>query len=94
MRKFTGNGVMKADGKPRFFYKGEPIYHFMGTSCFAEYTVLHAVSVAKIENKAAPLDKICLLGCGISTGWGAVWNTAEVSLRGVFTFTFSKLYYY
>jgi len=69
---------MKSDSKPRFMYKGEPIYHFMGTSCFAEYTVLHAVSVAKIENKAAPLDKICLLGCGISTGWGAVWNTAEV----------------
>jgi S-(hydroxymethyl)glutathione dehydrogenase/alcohol dehydrogenase len=77
VRAFTGSGVMKADSKPRFTdSKGEPIYHFMGTSTFAEYTVLHQESVAKID-KAAPLEKVCLLGCGISTGWGAVWNTAE-----------------
>lgn len=50
----------------------------MGTSCFAEYTVVHEESLALIEDKSAPLDKICLLGCGISTGWGAVWNTAQV----------------
>ncbi|CAK0822968.1 unnamed protein product [Prorocentrum cordatum] len=77
VRAFTGAGVMKADSKPRFTdSKGDPIYHFMGTSTFAEYTVLHQESVAKIT-KAAPLEKVCLLGCGISTGWGAVWNTAE-----------------
>merc|ERR1719498_1717275 len=68
---------MKADSKPRFTYEGKPIYHFMGTSSFAEYSVLHAVSLAKIR-RDAPLEKICLLGCGISTGWGAVWNTAQV----------------
>lgn len=79
VRQYTGTGVMKADGKPRFTdANGEPIYHFMGTSTFAEYTVLHQESVAKID-KAAPLDKVCLLGCGVSTGWGAVWNTAEVT---------------
>lgn len=77
VRSATGKGVMKADEKPRFSYQGKPIYHFMGTSTFAEYTVLHAVSLAKIP-KEAPLDKVCLLGCGISTGWGAVWNTAQV----------------
>lgn len=72
-----GSGVMKADGKPRFTHNGQPIYHFMGTSTFSEYSVLHAESLAKIP-KDAPLEKVCLLGCGISTGWGAVWNTAEV----------------
>eukprot|EP00392_Amoebophrya_sp_AT5.2_P017154 g17477.t1 len=68
---------MKADGKPRFSYQGKPLFHFMGTSTFSEYSVLHAESLAKVP-KTAPLEKICLLGCGISTGWGAVWNTAEV----------------
>lgn len=77
VRAFTGKGVMAGDGKPRFSYKGEPIYHFMGTSSFAEYSVLHYQSLAKIR-KDAPLEKCCLLGCGISTGWGAVWNTAQV----------------
>mmetsp|Transcript_69309 Transcript_69309/g.212474 ORF Transcript_69309/g.212474 Transcript_69309/m.212474 type:complete len:392 (-) Transcript_69309:122-1297(-) len=78
VREFTGSGVMKADGKPRFTdMKGEPLYHFMGTSTFAQYTVLHQESVAKIDPKA-PLEKVNLLGCGIATGWGAVWNTAEV----------------
>jgi len=77
VRAFTGKGVMKNDGKSRFSYQGKPIYHFMGTSTFSEYTVLHAVSVAKIP-KSAPLDLSCLLGCGVSTGWGAVWNTAKV----------------
>merc|ERR1712147_575749 len=48
-----------------------------GTSSFAEYSVLHAVSLAKVR-RDAPSEKICLLGCGISTGWGAVWNTAKV----------------
>lgn len=77
VREWTGRGVMKGNNKPRFTYKGQPIYHFMGTSTFSEYTVVHEVSVAKID-KNAPLDKACLLGCGISTGWGAVWNTAKV----------------
>jgi len=77
VRAFTGKGVMAGDGKPRFTYEGKPIYHFMGTSSFAEYSVLHAQSLAKIR-KDAPLEKVCLLGCGISTGWGAVWNTAKV----------------
>lgn len=52
-------------------------FQFMGTSCFSEYTVVHAVSVAKID-KAAPLDKVGLLGCGVATGLGAVANTAKV----------------
>merc|ERR1711920_57178 len=77
VRAFTGKGIMAGDGKPRFTYEGKPIYHFMGTSSFSEYGVLHAVSLAKVR-KDAPLEKICLLGCGISTGWGAVWNTAQV----------------
>merc|ERR1711937_922376 len=77
MGAFTGKGVMKADSKSRFTYEGKPIWHFMDTSSFAEYSVLHAVSLAKIRTDA-PLEKCCLLGCGISTGWGAVWNTAQV----------------
>jgi len=77
VRNWTGRGVMKGDDKPRFTYKGQPIFHFMGTSTFSEYTVVHEVSVAKIDPTAA-LDKVCLLGCGVSTGWGAVWNTAKV----------------
>jgi len=77
VRAYTGKGVMAGDGKPRFSYQGQPIYHFMGTSSFSEYGVLHAESLAKVR-KDAPLEKCCLLGCGISTGWGAVWNTAQV----------------
>lgn len=77
VRSATGNGVMMSDKQPRYTYEGKPIYHFMGTSSFVEYSVLHAVSLAKIRMDA-PLEKCCLLGCGISTGWGAVWNTAQV----------------
>ncbi|WP_164704023.1 zinc-binding dehydrogenase, partial [Pseudomonas viridiflava] len=58
-------------------YKGEPIFHYMGTSTFSEYTVLPEISVAKIDKKA-PLEKVCLLGCGVTTGIGAVLNTANV----------------
>jgi S-(hydroxymethyl)glutathione dehydrogenase/alcohol dehydrogenase len=65
------------DGTSRFSKNGQPIYHYMGTSSFAEYTVLPEISLAKI-NKAAPLDKVCLLGCGVTTGIGAVLNTAKV----------------
>eukprot|EP00200_Dunaliella_tertiolecta_P005609 CAMPEP_0202351294 /NCGR_PEP_ID=MMETSP1126-20121109/8000_1 /ASSEMBLY_ACC=CAM_ASM_000457 /TAXON_ID=3047 /ORGANISM="Dunaliella tertiolecta, Strain CCMP1320" /LENGTH=382 /DNA_ID=CAMNT_0048943389 /DNA_START=151 /DNA_END=1299 /DNA_ORIENTATION=+ len=78
VRAFTGKGVMRSDGKPRFTSSdGKPIYHFMGTSTFSEYTVIHAESAAKID-PSAPLDKVSLLGCGVSTGWGAVDNTAKV----------------
>jgi S-(hydroxymethyl)glutathione dehydrogenase/alcohol dehydrogenase len=65
------------DGTSRFSYQGKPIYHYMGTSTFSEYTVLPEISLAKIP-KEAPLDKVCLLGCGVTTGIGAVLNTAKV----------------
>ena len=55
---------------------GETVYHFMGCSTFSQYTVLPEVSLVKI-NKEAPLDKVCLLGCGITTGYGAVINTLK-----------------
>ncbi|KAG9154350.1 hypothetical protein Leryth_000786 [Lithospermum erythrorhizon] len=77
VRAATGVGVMMTDRKSRFSVKGKPIYHFMGTSTFSQYTVVHDVSVAKIDPQA-PLDKVCLLGCGVPTGLGAVWNTAKV----------------
>mmetsp|Transcript_53959 Transcript_53959/g.128544 ORF Transcript_53959/g.128544 Transcript_53959/m.128544 type:complete len:683 (-) Transcript_53959:95-2143(-) len=77
VRSATGQGVMLNDKKPRYTYEGKPIYHFMGTSSFVEYSVLHQQSLAKVR-RDAPLEKMCLLGCGISTGWGAVWNTAQV----------------
>ncbi|KAK6131997.1 hypothetical protein DH2020_034260 [Rehmannia glutinosa] len=69
-------GVMINDEKPRFSIKGKPIYHFVGTSTFSEYTVVHAGCVAKI-NPLAPLDKVCVLSCGISTGLGATLNVAK-----------------
>jgi S-(hydroxymethyl)glutathione dehydrogenase/alcohol dehydrogenase len=65
------------DGTSRFSIKGKPILHFMGTSTFSEYTVLPEIALAKIAKKA-PLEKVCLLGCGITTGIGAVLNTAKV----------------
>lgn len=71
-----GKGVMP-DGTTRFTCKGQQVFHFMGTSTFSEYTVLPEISLAKVDEKA-PLDKVCLLGCGISTGYGAVINTAKV----------------
>lgn len=78
VRSATGQGKMKSDMGVRFHtLDGKPLYHFMGTSTFSEYTVVHEVSVAKID-AAAPLDTVCLLGCGVATGWGAVDNTAEV----------------
>lgn len=67
VRTATGAGVMMSDRKSRFSIKGTTIYHFMGTSTFSQYTVLHDVSVAKIDPKA-PLEKVCLLGCGVPTG--------------------------
>ena len=65
------------DGTRRFSQNNKPIFHYMGCSTFSEYTVVPEVALAKI-NKAAPLDKVCLLGCGITTGIGAVLNTAKV----------------
>jgi S-(hydroxymethyl)glutathione dehydrogenase/alcohol dehydrogenase len=65
------------DGSSRFSKDGKTIYHYMGTSTFSEYTVLPEIAVAKISDKA-PLEKVCLLGCGITTGIGAVLNTAKV----------------
>jgi S-(hydroxymethyl)glutathione dehydrogenase/alcohol dehydrogenase len=76
IRSTQGQGVMP-DGTSRFSQNGKAIYHYMGTSTFAEYTVVPEIAVAKI-NKKAPLDKVCLLGCGITTGIGAVLNTAKV----------------
>jgi len=76
IRATQGKGLMP-DGTTRFSKDGKPIYHYMGTSTFAEHTVLPEIAVAKI-NKSAPLDKVCLLGCGITTGIGAVLNTAKV----------------
>lgn len=76
VRITQGQGVMP-DGTSRFTCKGQVIYHYMGCSTFSEYTVLPEISIAKI-NPAAPLEKVCLLGCGITTGYGAVLNTAKV----------------
>jgi S-(hydroxymethyl)glutathione dehydrogenase/alcohol dehydrogenase len=67
------------DRKSRFSANGKTIYHFMGTSTFSEYTVVHAVSVAKV-NPEAPLDKICLLGCGIPTGNHLFFSLCIVAL--------------
>ena len=76
IRATQGKGLMP-DGSSRFTARGRTVYHYMGTSTFSEYTVLPEIAVAKI-NPAAPLDKVCLLGCGITTGIGAVLNTAKV----------------
>lgn len=76
VRATQGKGLMP-DGTTRFSYQGQPIYHYMGTSTFSEYTVVPEISLAKID-KDAPLDKVCLLGCGVTTGIGAVLNTAKV----------------
>ncbi|MGA7801253.1 MAG: S-(hydroxymethyl)glutathione dehydrogenase/class III alcohol dehydrogenase [Gammaproteobacteria bacterium] len=65
------------DGTRRFSRNGKAIYHYMGCSTFSEYTVVPEIALAKI-NPAAPLDKVCLLGCGVTTGIGAVLNTAKV----------------
>jgi S-(hydroxymethyl)glutathione dehydrogenase / alcohol dehydrogenase len=76
VRATQGKGLMP-DGTTRFSYNGQPIYHYMGCSTFSEYTVLPEISLAKIS-KDAPLEKVCLLGCGVTTGIGAVLNTAKV----------------
>ena len=76
VRATQGKGLMP-DGTSRFSKDGEPIYHYMGCSTFSEYTVLPEISLAKV-NKTAPLEEVCLLGCGVTTGMGAVLKTAKV----------------
>ncbi len=76
IRVTQGQGLMP-DGSSRFFYKGEMLHHYMGTSTFANYTVVPEISLAKIR-KDAPFDKVCYIGCGVTTGIGAVINTAKV----------------
>ena len=76
IRATQGQGLMP-DGTTRFYKDGQPIYHYMGCSTFSEYTVLPEISLAKI-NKEAPLEEVCLLGCGVTTGMGAVVSTAKV----------------
>ncbi|MCB2100684.1 MAG: S-(hydroxymethyl)glutathione dehydrogenase/class III alcohol dehydrogenase [Rhodobacterales bacterium] len=76
IRETQGQGLMP-DGTSRFSIGGEKIFHYMGTSTFANYTVLPEIAVAKIR-KDAPFDKVCYIGCGVTTGIGAVINTAKV----------------
>ena len=76
VRTTQGQGLMP-DGTTRFCCNGKQVFHYMGTSTFSEYSVVAEVSLAKIS-KEAPLDKVCLLGCGVTTGIGAVLNTAKV----------------
>ncbi len=76
IRATQGQGMMP-DGTSRFSLNGDPLFHYMGTSTFANYTVLPEVAVAKIREDA-PFDKVCYIGCGVTTGLGAVMNTAGV----------------
>lgn len=76
VRETQGKGLMP-DGTTRFSYNGQPLYHYMGCSTFSEYTVVAEVSLAKINPQANP-EQVCLLGCGVTTGIGAVHNTAKV----------------
>ena len=76
IRETQGKGLMP-DGTTRFSKDGKDIYHYMGCSTFSEYTVLPEISLAKV-NPEAPLEEVCLLGCGVTTGMGAVMNTAKV----------------
>src|SRR5690349_10076989 len=77
IRATQGKGVMP-DGTSRFRYKGETIFHYMGCSTFSNFTVLPEIAVAKIREDA-PFDKSCYIGCGVTTGIGAVVNTAKVT---------------
>ncbi len=76
IRATQGQGLMP-DGTSRFSYKGQKVHHYMGCSTFSNYTVLPEIAVAKVNDKA-PFDKICYIGCGVTTGVGAVLNTANV----------------
>ncbi|MDX2091264.1 MAG: S-(hydroxymethyl)glutathione dehydrogenase/class III alcohol dehydrogenase [Kofleriaceae bacterium] len=77
IRATQGQGLMP-DGTTRFTHDGKPLFHYMGTSTFSEYTTVAEISLAVID-KRAPLEKVCLLGCGVTTGIGAVLNTAKVT---------------
>lgn len=77
IRATQGQGLMP-DGTSRFSKNGQRVFHYMGTSTFSEYTVVPEIALAKV-NKSAPLDLVCLLGCGVTTGIGAVLNTAKVT---------------
>ena len=77
IRGTQGKGLMP-DGTSRFSYRGQAIYHYMGCSTFSNYTVLPEIAVAKIRPDA-PFDKACYIGCGVTTGVGAVTNTAKVT---------------
>jgi S-(hydroxymethyl)glutathione dehydrogenase/alcohol dehydrogenase len=76
IRSTQGKGVMP-DGTSRFSLESKPLHHYMGTSTFANYTVLPEIAVARIRDDA-PFDKVCYIGCGVTTGIGAVLNTAKV----------------
>ncbi|ERT06159.1 S-(hydroxymethyl)glutathione dehydrogenase/class III alcohol dehydrogenase [Lyngbya aestuarii BL J] len=76
IRSTQGKGLMP-DGSSRFSINGQKIYHYMGTSTFSNYTVLPEIAVAKIREDA-PFEKVCYIGCGVTTGVGAVVNTAKV----------------
>ena len=76
IRETQGQGLMP-DGTSRFSLGGEPIYHYMGTSTFSNFSVMPEIAVAKIRPDA-PFDKVCYIGCGVTTGLGAVMNTAQV----------------
>ncbi|WP_374631478.1 S-(hydroxymethyl)glutathione dehydrogenase/class III alcohol dehydrogenase [Ferrovibrio sp.] len=76
IRATQGQGLMP-DGTSRFSYQGKPVHHYMGCSTFSNYTVLPEIAVAKIDSSAA-FDKVCYIGCGVTTGVGAVINTAKV----------------
>jgi len=76
IRETQGRGLMP-DGTSRFSYKGAPVLHYMGCSTFANYSVVPEIALAKIR-KDAPFDKVCYIGCGVTTGIGAVINTAKV----------------
>ncbi|MCR9278632.1 MAG: S-(hydroxymethyl)glutathione dehydrogenase/class III alcohol dehydrogenase [Pseudomonadaceae bacterium] len=76
IRETQGQGLMP-DGSSRFSLNGEPLFHYMGTSTFANHTVVPEIALAKIRPDA-PFDKVCYIGCGVTTGLGAVMNTAKV----------------
>ncbi|UYQ73860.1 S-(hydroxymethyl)glutathione dehydrogenase/class III alcohol dehydrogenase [Pelagibacterium flavum] len=76
IRATQGQGLMP-DGTSRFSYKGKPVFHYMGCSTFSNYTVMPEIALAKIDS-SAPFDKVCYVGCGVTTGVGAVLNTAKV----------------
>ena len=76
IRSTQGKGLMP-DGTSRFSFEGKPVYHYMGTSTFAQYIVVPEIALAKIRPDA-PFEKVCYIGCGVTTGVGAVVNTAKV----------------